>query len=806
MAIFENKVLTRYIADTSQERAAIDSLIQKNEQLKNVEKQAAIERERHFDQLVLDISRAARAEESLEDVMKRHKEQSRQSMGELVGLFGKVAGGIGMVIGAAQGLEAVIEEHNALRDQYIELTNQALKFADATHSANVIIEEQATLAHKLGAPLNDTMQLYDGVLDAVQELNYSHREQLKLTEELGKAAVIEGKGIDSAGEFMHKLSITMASGADASNLMRGLMLEMPVLADQWIEKYGGSQASFLKMVSEGKVTFNELVDTIVDGNGKVDESFAKRGRTSEQWHTEVTESYQRATAQGKNYVEVMIAGFDQANKPLVDNRITVKEWTEDVIANLSRVEDKVYSSIRDAFANSIASAEKSISHFGEKIGTAFEKFLTKGSGGLREMVDPWYNGKTKTKDEIQGFIEFDNDDMSDDVRGLRDKRKEKARAAAEKRRQFSNQVAKKETDELLARLQLEASQYTRESAPGTEVNFAGIKMPSEKDFEDLRANLRQLQADLAPDTETRRLSFLESTFGAPEEFDIYKGLFDGLSNAVGGTYEALISGSEPAGKAFKKMIADSLMAIGKQSSVKALQELAYAAGSFAFGNVGAGALHLKAAGLHGAVAIAAGAAAHSIGTSAQVAAADKAEEEKKKEEEKAKKRRPTRSAGKAAEGLGAPTRTGALLSSRTSIHSPKLRRLSAVATHATWSATSLAAMRGATREGQGHRHGHRPRHGDASLIDGSRPSRNQDRSRANDNRDGSEGARPTCRKCNRQSLPRTHPPTKRGCIGCDATSSRCGRQSICRGEVVGGASLCGWPYGFTTARPERPRV
>ena len=60
MAIFENKVITRYIADTSQEKAAIEDLIRKNEQLKNAEKQAAVEREKHFDQLVLDISRAAR--------------------------------------------------------------------------------------------------------------------------------------------------------------------------------------------------------------------------------------------------------------------------------------------------------------------------------------------------------------------------------------------------------------------------------------------------------------------------------------------------------------------------------------------------------------------------------------------------------------------------------------------------------------------------------------------------------------------------------------------------------------------------
>jgi hypothetical protein len=132
-------------------------------------------------------------------------------------------------------------------------------------------------------------------------------------------------------------------------------------------------------------------------------------------------------------------------------------------------------------------------------------------------------------------------------------------------------------------------------------------------------------------------SFLSKTFGPLEQFDQYRAAFEGFSNAMGGTFEAIITGSEPAGKAFKRLIADSLMGIGKQSSVEALKETAYAVGNFAMGNVAGGTMHLKSAALHAGVAIAAGYAAQSIGTSAQVSAADKAAEEKAKEDEKAKK-------------------------------------------------------------------------------------------------------------------------------------------------------------------------
>jgi hypothetical protein len=135
--------------------------------------------------------------------------------------------------------------------------------------------------------------------------------------------------------------------------------------------------------------------------------------------------------------------------------------------------------------------------------------------------------------------------------------------------------------------------------------------------------------------EGKQQTFLESTFGKLEDINHYQRAFEAFGSAVGASYEAIVTGSGSAGAAFKKMLADSLMSIGKESAVQALKELAYAAGSAAYGNFPAAALHLKSAALHGAVAVAAGAAAHSIGTSSQVAAGDKAAAEKAREDKKA---------------------------------------------------------------------------------------------------------------------------------------------------------------------------
>lgn len=63
MALTESRVLTRYVADTSQEQRALDDLISKVNKLKATEEAAANSREQHFDQLVLDLTRASRGVE-----------------------------------------------------------------------------------------------------------------------------------------------------------------------------------------------------------------------------------------------------------------------------------------------------------------------------------------------------------------------------------------------------------------------------------------------------------------------------------------------------------------------------------------------------------------------------------------------------------------------------------------------------------------------------------------------------------------------------------------------------------------------
>lgn len=107
---------------------------------------------------------------------------------------------------------------------------------------------------------------------------------------------------------------------------------------------------------------------------------------------------------------------------------------------------------------------------------------------------------------------------------------------------------------------------------------------------------------------------LEKIFGPVGDFDLYKKAFEGITQAIGSSFGAWIDGSESASKAFKKFIGESVKAVAVQAAVESLKEGAYALGDLAFGNAEGAALHGLAAAKFAAVAIAAGVAAHELGT------------------------------------------------------------------------------------------------------------------------------------------------------------------------------------------------
>jgi hypothetical protein len=108
-------------------------------------------------------------------------------------------------------------------------------------------------------------------------------------------------------------------------------------------------------------------------------------------------------------------------------------------------------------------------------------------------------------------------------------------------------------------------------------------------------------------------TMLSKTFGKVGDLDLYKKGFDALTTTVGSMYDAIVSGSEPAAQAIRKAIGASVEAVGKQMSIEALKEAAYAIGDLAIGNVAGAGQHATAAAEFAAGAIIAGVVASELG-------------------------------------------------------------------------------------------------------------------------------------------------------------------------------------------------
>lgn len=114
---------------------------------------------------------------------------------------------------------------------------------------------------------------------------------------------------------------------------------------------------------------------------------------------------------------------------------------------------------------------------------------------------------------------------------------------------------------------------------------------------------------------------LEQMFGPIEQFNAYQTAWEGLSGAFATGFHALITGSEGAGKAMKKFLADRLAATAVEMGVEALKHGAFAIGSIAFGDPKGAVTHGLAAAKFAAGAFAATTAARMLGAGGSGAAA-----------------------------------------------------------------------------------------------------------------------------------------------------------------------------------------
>ena len=143
------------------------------------------------------------------------------------------------------------------------------------------------------------------------------------------------------------------------------------------------------------------------------------------------------------------------------------------------------------------------------------------------------------------------------------------------------------------------------------VDFSLGGIPAQAEM--LSGELSKLMEELKGEEAAKEKTALEKIVGPIEQFDAYAIGFGAVTNAATAAYEAIITGSESAGAALKRVAGQEIMAVGKNMLVRSFQEGAWAISDLAKGNLPGAAMHAKSGAMFLAGSLAAGSIAAGLG-------------------------------------------------------------------------------------------------------------------------------------------------------------------------------------------------
>lgn len=363
-------------------------------------------------QIVGDASKAdqsiRKVEAGLEGVKKKAKEVSDnvqgmhdriEGIGDVMNFIGGAAA-LGGMKSLAEGVENIIHDAEALEDRYTTLANHALKFATAGKSVNMVIAEQQALAHQLRANLGQSMNLYDAVGDATDELGLSERQLTALTQTLGEGALLAGKNFDSAGNVIARLAIATAAGADGARELKSILRDFPELGQALAKAWDTDKAGVIDMVTSGKKNIQDLTDVWIDQSNEIHKSAEARKRTHEEERAEYMQTAEILLNQGVPAEAAYSAGGQAMVKMLRDTvppaKSTSQVMTEiahklsDQATEWKRVADRAAEALRDKIVQGSKAASAALGSLGTQVTKLVDALASDGLYAVAKAADPWF--------------------------------------------------------------------------------------------------------------------------------------------------------------------------------------------------------------------------------------------------------------------------------------------------------------------------------------------------------------------------------------------------------------------------------
>lgn len=183
-----------------------------------------------------------------------------------------------MLIMASQAVKEFInmaETAAQLRVKIERLTGSA---SDAAR----VMDSLKRISNETGAGLSDTVSLWEGLAISLKNTSATEGQILNITSTLQKMGIVGGASAEAMGNSMRQFRQAIDGGILRGEEFNGILENTPTIIQGMARSMGLSMGQFRAAMLDGKITAEDMINSIQDLSDEVNKDFANTPRTTAQ--------------------------------------------------------------------------------------------------------------------------------------------------------------------------------------------------------------------------------------------------------------------------------------------------------------------------------------------------------------------------------------------------------------------------------------------------------------------------------------------------------------------------------------------
>lgn len=240
----------------------------------------------------------------LEATIVRSQSQAQSSFGSTqrsVMSLGSAIGNVTSALGVGFSVAAIVQagkEFVRIADDINKLQGRVQSITQATGDFSGVWAELQRISASTGADLNANVGVFQRLQMSARDLGKSNADILQLVEGVAQLGRIGGSSSQQLADGMLQFGQALSSGKVQADEFRGIIDNIPALADKIATGLGVTTGELIRMVKDGKLTSQQLFDSVFSQLGRIQTEFGKMPST-------VDQATNRMGLAFKNFIDVL---------------------------------------------------------------------------------------------------------------------------------------------------------------------------------------------------------------------------------------------------------------------------------------------------------------------------------------------------------------------------------------------------------------------------------------------------------------------------------------------------------------------